>query len=113
MMKFPSIMDTDDIDELTEVLVNPTIPETEEMLEVAPDIAYQPAPESPPPYAVDASEFYVSEPERIELPPFLASRLERFPLTKSQWILIGTMAFFEFIIILILFALVIVNTFFT
>lgn len=113
LMKFPSIMDTDDIDELTEVLVNPTIPEPEGMLEIEPDVAYQPVPESPPPFAVDASEFYVSEPEHIELPPFLASWLERFPLTKRQWILIGTMALFEFIIILILFALVLVNTFYT
>jgi len=49
----------------------------------------------------------------MEVPLFITSWLERFPLTKSQWILLGSIAFFEFVIILILFALVIVNTFYT
>ncbi len=115
LLKFPPIMDTDDIHELTDALINPTLPEPEDMPEVAPDMAFKPVlePTPIPSHAVDASEFYVSEPEHMEVPLFITSWLERFPLTKSQWILLGSIAFFEFVIILILFALVIVNTFYT
>jgi hypothetical protein len=115
LMKYPPIMDTDDANELTEALINLTLPEPEDMLEIAPDIAFTPEsePTSMPTHAVDASEFYVSEPERMEVPLVITSWFERFPLNKSQWILLGSMAFFEFVIILILAALVIVNTFYT
>jgi hypothetical protein len=115
LMKYPPIMDEDDVDELTEALINPTLPEPEGMLEIAPDIAFTPASESAsmPAHAVDASEFYMAEPGRLEVPLVISSWLERFPLTKSQWILLGSMAFFEFVIILIIFALIIVNTFYT
>ena len=115
LMKFPPIMDADDVNELTEALINPTMHEPEELPEVVADMAFEPVsePTPTPAFTVDASEFYVSEPERMEMPLFITSWLERFPLSKSQWILIGSMAFFEFIIILILFALVIVNTFYS
>lgn len=115
LMKYPPIMDSDDVDELTEVLINPPMTEPEEIPEPVTDMAFEPVsePTPTPPFAVDASEFYVSEPEHMEVPLVISSWFDRFPLTRSQWILLGSMAFFEFIIILTLFALIIVNTFYS
>jgi hypothetical protein len=106
------IMDQEDIRALTEVLINPPEPEPvpEEAFRVE---AFDLRPEPAPVRVSEEIDRFVAEPEPLAARDIIASWSDRLPLSKRQWILLGTMAFFEIVILIILTMLVIANTFYT
>lgn len=102
LLDFQPIMDQEDIDILVEALIEPKFPkpEPEAEEELEPSVA---------PYEfVEEGEVFTAEPEPVGLPTQAIHRISSVPFSPNQWILIGVMAFFE-LIILIIFAMLILR----
>ncbi|HEY46552.1 MAG: hypothetical protein AMJ88_11860 [Anaerolineae bacterium SM23_ 63] len=104
LLEFQPIMDQEDIDILIEALIEPKFPElettTEAEAELEPSVA---------PYEfVEEGEIFTSEAEPVGLPIQAVNRLSSLPFTRSQWILLAAIVFFE-LIILIIFAMLILS----
>ena len=104
IQEFQPIMDQEDIDALTEALINPKLPEPEPT----------PEPEAEPELAraefLEQGETLTTELEPMALPAQAAHRLSTLPLSTRQWILLAMMLFFELVIIIIFAMLIIRNT---
>jgi hypothetical protein len=106
------VMDQEDIRALTEALINPPEPEPipEEVFHVE---AFDLEPKPAPVRVREEIDRFVAEPEPMAVGDRIASWSDRLSLSKRQWILLGVMAFFEIVILIILTMLVIANTLYT
>lgn len=103
LQKLQPIMDQEDIHNLSEALLHPAAPAAEPEEEPEPLAREEgPAPREPQ-MGIAPSELELSN------IPFL-SNLTRLGLSRRQWILLGLIAFFELIVLIILTILVIANT---
>ncbi len=104
LRKFQPIMDWEDINELTELIINPPRPEPEEAAEQLPEPKFEPdmAEMEPDPSEVD--------PFRLEDAPAGRPGRGRFGFTRIQWIILGLMLLMELVIILAFAALILTNT---
>ena len=103
LLEFQPIMDQEDINILTEALIEPKFPEPE------PEVEEEELEPSVAPYEfVEEGEAFTSEREPEALPTQAIHRLSSMPFTSSQWILLAVMVFFE-LIILIIFAMLILR----
>ncbi len=104
IQEFQPIMDQEDINALTEALINPKLPEPEPT----------PEPEAEPELAraefVEQGETFTTEPEPMALPAQAVHRLSTLPISRRQWILLAVMLFFELVIIIIFAMIIIRNT---
>lgn len=104
LQEFQPIMDQEDINILTEALINPKLPEPEPT----------PEPEAEPEVArtefVEEGETFTTEPETMALPAQTIHRLSTLPFSSRQWILLAVMLFFELVIIIIFAMIIIRNT---
>lgn len=108
LQQFQPIMDMEDINAVLEALLNPKGPE----LETEPEAADEAVDEEPQP--APPSEAKPVEPAAAALVPRTLRPLTRarFQATRRQWILLGVMAFFEVMILIVLVILVVANTFY-
>jgi len=104
LQEFQPIMDQEDINILTDSLINPKLPEPEPT----------PEPEAEPEVArtefVEEKETFTTEPEPMALPAQAVHRLSTLPISRRQWILLAVMLFFELVIIIIFAMIIIRNT---
>ncbi len=111
LLEFQPIMDQEDIKILTEALIDPRLPEPEP----EPETVTQLEPELAPTVSefVEEPEYFTAEQKPMALPSQAAYTLSTLPFSRNQWVLLGVIAFFE-IVVLIIFALVIItNTFYS
>jgi hypothetical protein len=100
--EFQPIMDQEDIDILTEALIEPKFPEPEPVAEeeLEPSVA---------PYEfVEEGEVFTAERESEGFPIQAVNQLSSLPFSRSQWILLAVMVFFE-LVVLIIFAMLILR----
>ena len=106
LLEFQPIMDQEDIDILTEALIEPKFPELETKAEAEEELEPSVAPYE----FVEEGEVFTSEAEPTGLPIQAVNRLSSLPFTRSQWILLVVMVFFEVVILIILTMLILSNT---
>lgn len=106
LLEFQPIMDQEDIEILTEALIEPKRPEREKEAEVEEEIEPSVAPYE----FVEEGEIFTSEAEPVILPVQAVNRLSSLPLSRNQWILLVVMGFFELVILIIFIMLVLSNT---
>lgn len=102
LQKFQAIMDQEDIRDLAELILSPPTPEAE------------PAPQAAPEEVMDEEEAKPRRPAPDEIDPFRLedspaaqrSRAGRINFSRNQWILVGLLALMEFLIIIVLAALI-------
>jgi hypothetical protein len=102
LLEFQPIMDQEDIDILTEALIEPKFPEPEPVAEeeLEPSVA---------PYEfVEDGEVFTAEREAEGFPMQAVNQLSSLPFSRSQWILLAVMIFFE-LVVLIIFAMLILR----
>jgi hypothetical protein len=104
LLEFQPIMDQEDINILVEALIEPKFPELETTIETEEDVE----PSVSPYEFVDDGEIFTTEAEPVGLPSQAMGRLSSLPFTRSQWILLAVIVFFE-LIILIVFAMLILS----
>ena len=104
LQEFQPIMDQEDINILTEALINPKLPEPE------PTPEPEPEPEVARTEFVEEAETFTAEPKPMALPAQTVHRLSTLPFSRRQWILLAVMLFFELVIIIIFAMIVIRNT---
>jgi hypothetical protein len=104
LLEFQPIMDQEDIDILTEALIEPKFPKLETEAEVGEELEPSVAPYE----FVEEGDVFTSEAEPMGLPIQAVNRLSSLPFSQSQWILLAVIVFFE-IIILIIFAMLILR----
>jgi hypothetical protein len=104
LLEFQPIMDQEDIDILTEAFIEPKFPKRETEAEVD----EEQGPSVAPYEFVEEGDFFTSEAEPVGLPVQAVNRLSSLPFSRSQWILLAVIVFFE-IIILIIFAMLILG----
>jgi hypothetical protein len=110
LQKFQPIMDMDDIRDVKDVLIEPPKDETEK----EPDAAKQPAAESEPVHAdmgmAAPKGPYVGDPSALTPRKQRPLRGGLLGLPQKQLIVLGVMAFFQIIILIVLVLLVVANT---
>jgi hypothetical protein len=114
LQKLQPIMDQEDIHTLTDALINPKLLEPAPPQEILPeeeaDVPLAASPEPEPMISFDEGDMFMAEPETLTAPMQIVYRLRSMGLERRQWILLGVMAFFEIIVLIILFMIVISNT---
>ena len=102
LQEFQPIMDQEDINILTEALLDPKLPEPEPTPEPEPEVART--------EFVEEAETFTAESKPMALPAQTAHRLSTLPFSRRQWILLAVMLFFELVIIIIFAMIIIRNT---
>ena len=104
LIEFQPIMDQEDIDILVEAFIEPKFPEPEPVAEAEEELEPSVAPYE----FVEEGDVFTSEVESVAMPIQAVNRLSSLPFTRSQWILLAVIVFFE-LIILIIFAMLILR----
>jgi hypothetical protein len=108
LKQFQPIMDQEDINALTQAILNPRPPEPERPPEqkTAADRAESPFETK----TLEPEDVFTAEVEPMSWPAQTMHRLSSLELSRNQWILLGVMAFFELIVLIVLTIVVIANT---
>jgi hypothetical protein len=110
MQRLQPIMDLDDIKELSDALLNPRIREPE--LAAEPALAGDEVQMRPPPAMADMGRRFAPDPESLAGRIPLIARLQSMGFSRQQWILLIVMGFFQLVIMMIIFALIVADTLF-
>jgi hypothetical protein len=108
MQRLQPIMDLDDIKELSDVLLNPRIKESE--LAAEPAFTGDDLQIPPPPPMAEMGRRFAPDPQSLAGRLPIIARLQSMGFSRQQWILLIVMGFFQLVIMIIIFALVIANT---
>lgn len=108
LQKFQPIMDREDVDELTDLIINPPLPEPEPEPQPEPDLELEPTQQEWE-EELDPSEV---DPFRLEEAPADRTGLGgRLDFTRAQWIILGLLLLMEIVILLAFAAVILTNTF--
>ena len=105
LIEFQPIMDQEDIDILVEAFIEPKFPEPEPVAEAEEELEPSVAPYE----FVEEGDVFTSEVESVAMPIQAVNRLSSLPFTRSQWILLAVIVFFELIILIIFTMLILRN----
>ncbi|MGA9534104.1 MAG: hypothetical protein WBR18_15405 [Anaerolineales bacterium] len=107
LQKFQPIMDREDVDELTDLIIHPPMPEPEP----EPAAEAEPTPESEQPIsrAPDPSEL---DAFRLDDSPAVRRRQTPLGFTRAQWLVLGLLFLMELLIVIVFAAVIYSNSLF-